>query len=82
MCPVCIAAAALIAGKVTSASGAAAVAIRKFGRRKKAVDNNPAPNSSKLSVNENTAGEIVPISNQRRDRHANDRDSEREDRVA
>jgi hypothetical protein len=31
MCPVCIATAALIAGKVTSASGAAAIAIKKLG---------------------------------------------------
>jgi hypothetical protein len=81
MCPVCLAAAALIAGKVTSTGGAAAIVIRKFGG-KKAVDNNPAPNLSKLSGNENAAGEIVPISNQRRDPYANDRDSEREDRVA
>jgi hypothetical protein len=34
MCPVCIAAVALIAGKVTSASGAAAVVIRKLGGKK------------------------------------------------
>jgi hypothetical protein len=41
MCPVCIATAALIAGKVTSAGGLAAIAIRKFGV-KNAVDKNPA----------------------------------------
>jgi hypothetical protein len=31
MCPVCIATAALIAGKVTSSAGAAAIAIKKLG---------------------------------------------------
>jgi hypothetical protein len=41
MCPVCIATAALIAGKVTSAGGLAAIAIKKFGG-KNAVDNTPA----------------------------------------
>jgi hypothetical protein len=39
MCPVCLATAALIAGKVTSASGLAAIAIKKFGV-KNAVDKN------------------------------------------
>ena len=67
MCPVCIATAALIAGKVTSTGGVAAIAIRKLGG-KNAVENNPAPTSSKLSGKENAAGEIVPNSNhQRRD---------------
>ena len=39
MCPVCLATAALIAGKVTSASGLAAIAIKKFGV-KNTVDKN------------------------------------------
>lgn len=38
MCPVCIATAALIAGKVTSSAGAAAIAIKKLGG-KDAADN-------------------------------------------
>jgi hypothetical protein len=38
MCPVCIATAALIAGKVTSSAGVAAIAIRKLGG-KNATDN-------------------------------------------
>jgi hypothetical protein len=38
MCPVCIATAALIAGKVTSSAGAATIAIRKLGG-KYAADN-------------------------------------------
>jgi len=46
MCPVCIATAVLIAGKVTSTSGLAAIVIKKFGV-KNAVDNNPAPTPSK-----------------------------------
>ena len=54
MCPVCIAAAALIAGKVTSTGGAAAIAIRKFGV-KRAVGNNPASNPTELSGKENAA---------------------------
>lgn len=54
MCPVCIATAALIAGKVTSSSGAAAIVVRKFGG-KKALDNNPAPTPSDPSKNENAA---------------------------
>ena len=77
MCPVCLAAAALIAGKVTSTGGAAAIVIRKLGGKKGA---DPASNPSKLS--ENAAGEIVQISDLRRDSYANDRDREREDRVA
>ncbi len=50
MCPVCLAAAALIAGKAASGSGLAAIAIKKFGR-KTAVDNQqvptPSPDASK-----------------------------------
>jgi hypothetical protein len=76
MCPVCLAAAALIAGKVTSTGGAAAIVIRKLGL-KKAVANNPDPNPPTPSGKENGAGEIVPISNLRRDPYANDCDSER-----
>ena len=41
MCPVCLTTAVLIAGKVTSAGGFAAIAIRKFGV-KNAADNSPA----------------------------------------
>jgi hypothetical protein len=46
MCPLCIATAALIAGKVASTGGLAALAIKKLGV-KNAVDNNPAPTRSK-----------------------------------
>ena len=46
MCPVCIATAAMIAGKATSSTGLAAVAIKKFGS-KNAVDNRPAPTPAK-----------------------------------
>jgi hypothetical protein len=59
MCPVCIATAALIAGKVTSASGVAAVAIRKLGG-KKAEYNDFASTPSKQSVNEEAADGIRP----------------------
>ena len=45
MCPVCIATAALIAGKVTSASGAAAIAIKKLGGK------NAADNPVQLNLN-------------------------------
>jgi hypothetical protein len=48
MCPFCITTAMMIAGGVTSTSGAAAFAIRKLGV-KNAVGNNPASPSSKLS---------------------------------
>jgi hypothetical protein len=81
MCPICIATAALIAGKVTSASGVAASAIRKLGR-KKAEYNDFASTPSKQSANEDEADGINPNSNQRRDHYANDCGSEREDRVA
>jgi hypothetical protein len=40
MCPWCLTTAALIAGKVTSAGGLAAITIKKFG--KTATDKNPA----------------------------------------
>ena len=46
MCPVCIAAAVLAASKVTSSTGLAAVAIKKFGA-KNAATNNLAPTTSK-----------------------------------
>jgi len=72
MCPVCIAAAALIAGKVTSASGVAAIAIKKFGA-KNAVDN-PAPTPSELFRKKNGAEEIVPNSHPRRDQDVNEHD--------
>ena len=71
MCPMCIAAAALIAGKVTLAGGLAAIGIKKFGA-KDAFESNPATTRA-----ENRAEQIVPNSNQRRDHYANDRDSER-----
>jgi hypothetical protein len=76
MGPVCKATAAPIAGKVTFASGAAAMAIRRLGG-KNAVVKIPAYNLSKLSGRENAAGEIAPHSNQRRDQYAIDRDCER-----
>jgi len=41
MCPICLATALLIAGKVAATGGAAAIAIKKLGG-KNAVDNNPA----------------------------------------
>jgi hypothetical protein len=46
MCPVCLAAAMLIAVSVTSTGGLAAVAMKKFGV-KNAADNSPAPTPSK-----------------------------------
>ena len=46
MCPLCLSTAALIAGSVTSTGGLAAIAIKTFGV-KSAVDNNPAPTSTK-----------------------------------
>ena len=48
MCPVCIATAALIAGKVTSSGGLTAVAIKKFGVKKVAC-HPPAATASKAS---------------------------------
>jgi hypothetical protein len=70
MCPVCIATAALIAGKVTSSAGVAAIAIRKFGGKN-------ADNPVQLHLNRsemNGAGEIIPSSNPRREEHVNDHD--------
>jgi hypothetical protein len=81
MCPVCIATAALLVGKATSAGGGAAIVIKKF-TGKKAIDTNSAPKPSKLSENRSAAGEIIPNSNQRRGQYANVRCSEREDRLA
>jgi hypothetical protein len=46
MCPVCIAAAVVLAGKITSTGGLAAIAIRKVGGRS-AVDTHPAQTPSK-----------------------------------
>jgi hypothetical protein len=46
MCPVCIAAAALVAGKVTSAGGLASIGIKKFVVRD-AVVQHGASNPSK-----------------------------------
>ena len=45
MCPMCVATAVLIAGKVASTGGVAAIVIKKFGL-KNAVDN-PASTQSK-----------------------------------
>jgi hypothetical protein len=81
MCPVCIAAAALLAGKVTSTGGAAAIVIKKFGG-KKAVKDSSGSDVSTLSGKENAAEEIVSISNPRRDVYVDHCDGEREDRVA
>jgi hypothetical protein len=64
MCPVCIATAALIAGKVTSASGAAAIAMKKLAT-KKVAGNGLVSAPSTLSGNENATGEIIPDSNQK-----------------
>ena len=75
MCPICAAAtAALITpGKVTSASGVAAVAIRKLGG-KKAEYNDFASTPSKQSANEQTKQNgNNPNSNQRRDWYARQR---------
>jgi hypothetical protein len=44
MCPICIAAAVLIAGKVTSTGGVAAIVIKKFGV-KNAIDNSASTQS-------------------------------------
>jgi|HubBroStandDraft_4_1064222.scaffolds.fasta_scaffold658169_2 hypothetical protein len=46
MCPVCLATALLIAGKVAATGGVAAIAIKKLGGQN-AVDNNPDPASFK-----------------------------------
>ena len=46
MCPVCLATALLIAGKVAVTGGVAAIAIQKLGGQN-AADNNPDPFSSK-----------------------------------
>jgi hypothetical protein len=64
MCPVCFATAALIAGKVTSAGGLAAIAIKKFGG-KNAVDNRAAQPDPNFSKKERSS-RIVSNSHQRR----------------
>jgi len=46
MCPVCLTTAALIAGKVTSASGLAAIAIKKFGGKNAAEITPAQPDSN------------------------------------
>jgi hypothetical protein len=48
MCPVCIAAAAIFAGKTASASGLSAIAIRKFGI-KNAAPHQPATSPIRIS---------------------------------
>ena len=67
MCPVCIATAALIAGKVTSSAGVAAIAIRKFGGKN-------ADNPVQLHLNRSEDKQSVPNSNPRRDEDVNDHD--------
>jgi hypothetical protein len=51
MCPLCIATAVLIAGKVTSTGGVAAMVIKKFGV-KNVVDKNPVSTNSKEDQHE------------------------------
>jgi hypothetical protein len=67
MCPVCIATAALIAGKVTSSAGAAAIAIRKVGK-------NAGDHPVQLNLNRSEDEQSVPNSNPRRDEDVNDHD--------
>ena len=67
MCPVCIATAALIAGKVTSSAGVAAIAIRKAGK-------NAADDPVQLNLNRSEDEQSVPSSNPRRDEDVNDHD--------
>jgi hypothetical protein len=66
MCPFCITTAMMIAGGITSTSGAAAFAIRRLGV-KNAVDNDHVPTM-------NGAGEIVSSSDQRRDHDVDEHD--------
>jgi hypothetical protein len=73
MCPVCFATAALIAGKVTSAGGLAAIAIKKFGG-KNAVDNTPAQPDPSCFRQTNGAVEITPNSRPRRNQDVNQHD--------
>jgi hypothetical protein len=68
MCPVCIATAALIAGKVTSSAGVAAIAIRRFGGK------NAADDPVQLHLNRSEDEQSVPNSNSRRDEDVNDHD--------
>jgi hypothetical protein len=68
MCPVCIATAALIAGKVTSSAGVAAIAIRKLGGK------NAADNPVQLHLSRSEDEQSVPNSNSRRDEDVNDHD--------
>jgi hypothetical protein len=55
MCPVCLAAAALIAGKAASAGGFSAIAIKRFGG-KKAVEPQTTTNSSPAPSKEDRHG--------------------------
>jgi hypothetical protein len=68
MCPVCIATAALIAGKVTTSAGAATIAIRKLGGKYAADD------PVQLHLNRSENKQSVPNSNPRRDEDVNDHD--------
>jgi hypothetical protein len=47
MCPVCVAAAALIAGKVTSTGGVAALVVKKFRGQKLSTVNDASKSSDK-----------------------------------
>jgi hypothetical protein len=76
MCPVCIANAALIAGKVTSASGAAAIAVRKLGGKKAGYNDSASTPPSHLETRTQQAG-MTQTETKRRDDYANDRDCER-----
>jgi hypothetical protein len=67
MCPLCLATAALITGKVTSASGLAAIVIRRFGTNN-AVANNPRPTSSKPFENERSTRDRSELESKERSR--------------
>jgi hypothetical protein len=49
MCPVCIAAAALVAGKVTSTGGVAALVVKKFRGQKVSIEKNASTSSDKTN---------------------------------
>jgi hypothetical protein len=55
MCPVCIAAAALVAGKVTSTGGVAAMVVKKFrGQKASAVNDQRKPSDEPNHEGEKT----------------------------
>jgi hypothetical protein len=49
MCPVCIAAAAVIAGKATSTGGVAALVVKKFRGPKVSIEKNASKSSDKTN---------------------------------